>query len=112
MCVYFRTAFPSIQSILSVTGTFDVDKFNKGFEEGISAPLSVAVDDKPTQEEAPESIERQELSKDQKETEEIQYTRTEKGHKRPLSLWFKKQLVLKSIQERKMDLTAFGYSGK
>ena len=29
------TAFPSIQSILSVTGTIDIDKFNKGFEENL-----------------------------------------------------------------------------
>jgi hypothetical protein len=26
-------AFPSIESILSVTGTIDIDKFNRGFEE-------------------------------------------------------------------------------
>ena len=35
------TAFPSIQAILSVTGTIDIDKFNKGFEENIEVDQEI-----------------------------------------------------------------------
>ena len=101
------TPFPSIQSILSVTGTIDIDKFNRGFEEN--------------KEVDPGSLENISSTKKldifEEDIRSSKRLRTESfsetpDSRKPVSLWFKKQLVLKTIRETKMDLSAFGYTGE
>ena len=107
-------AFPSIKSILSVTGTIDIDKFNRGFEEDSEA-------DKDTSEDKSESVATVEAEVgikpckrpriESSPSSDIEQKSKEQTRK-PVSLWFKKQLVLHTIKETKMDLSAYGIKGK
>ena len=101
------TPFPSIQSILSVTGTIDIDKFNRGFEENKEVDQGSLENISSTKK----------LDIFEEDIRSSKRLRTESFSERPdsrkpVSLWFKKQLVLKSIMETKMDLSAYGYTGE
>ena len=101
------TAFPSIQSILSVTGTIDIDKFNKGFEENSEVDQGSFEDISSTKRLNifEENIEASKRSRSESFSEIT-------DSRKPVSLWFKKQLVLKTIKDTKMDLSAYGYTGE
>ena len=45
-------------------------------------------------------------------TEPIVDTEDISESRRPVSLWFKKQLVIQLVKETKMDLSAYGYTGE
>ena len=99
------TVFPSIQSILSVTGTIDIDKFNKGFEETSEVDQGSL--------ENISSTKRIDIFEEDIKASKRSRSETERPDSRkPVSLWFKKQLVLKTISETKMDLSAYGYTGE
>ena len=99
------TAYPSIQSILSVTGTIDIDKFNKGFEENSEV-------DQGSLENISSTKRREIFDEDIKASKRSRSETETPDSRKPVSLWFKKQLVLKSIMETKMDLSAYGYTGE
>ena len=101
--------YPSIQSILSVTGTIDIDKFNRGFEDAEdrienTSKKSIGL----AKEETRPSKRPRLLSV----TEPIVDTEDISESRRPVSLWFKKQLVIQLVKETKMDLSAYGYTGE
>ena len=98
-------SYPSIQSILSVTGTIDIDKFNRGFEdvENTSKKSIGLAEEETRPNKRPRLLSAKELLVD---TEEVSESR------KPVSLWFKKQLVIQLVKEIKMDLSSYGYKGK
>ena len=86
------TGFPSIQSILKVTGRVDIEKFNKGFEEGIKC----------SQEE--DHIGKQSQQKSLDEEKVLNSVPKE-------TVWFKKQLVQRSQRDKSLECPDCGISG-
>ena len=87
-------------------GTIDIDNFNKGFEnleaaqgslENVSSTKRLNI--------LGEDIKASKRSRSESVSERP-------DSRKPVSLWFKKQLVLKTIKETKMDLSAYGYTGE
>ena len=105
------SSFPSIQSILKVTGTVDIDKFNKGFAEGIKVDSEVAT---PEDVKASKKLKPSKQIQDKHEPEENTFPVEEKkilNSRKPLSLWFKKQLVITEVKQSGLDVSTYGYSG-
>ena len=103
--------YPSIQSILSVTGTIDIDKFNRGFDENIEGAED-STEHTLTKSKAKEETRPVKRPRLLSATELIVDTEDISESSRPVSLWFKKQLVIQLVKETKMDLSAYGYTGE
>ena len=103
--------YPSIQSILSVTGTIDIDKFNRGFEENIEGAED-STEHTLTKSKAKEETRPVKRPRLLSVTEPIVDTEDISESRKPVSLWFKKQLVIQLVKESKMDLSAYGYTGE
>jgi len=90
--------FPSIQAILRVTGTIDIDKFNRGFQESFQS-----VEDTTDNRDTINTI------SDTYEEADQNIGKPEPTNSRKLvSKWFKQHLVMKIVQESNMDLSRYG----
>ena len=94
----------SLTEILSVTGTFDVEQFNKGFEEDTLRFLSEQERERKHIEDLREAFEQEDeledippLPLDEDKFKEAIKSR-EMIHK-PISTWFSRQLILMSVRE-------------
>ena len=94
----------SLTDILSVTGTFDVERFNKGFEEDTLRLLEEQERERKHIENLREAFEQEEEVEDvppipleQEKFQEAIKKRT-MIHK-PISTWFSRQLILMSMRE-------------
>ena len=94
----------SLTEILAVTGTFDVEQFNKGFEEDTKRLLDEQEREWKHIEDLREAFEQEELMEDippipldQEKYKEAIKSRTILH--RPISTWFSRQLILMSLRE-------------
>jgi hypothetical protein len=100
--------------ILSVTGTINIEKFNRGFEENSEA-ANDTTKDRALEESIDIAIAGKGIKQGKRSRSESvpNFDIEERSSSRkPISLWFKKQLVLKTVKETNMDLPAYGYKGK
>ena len=94
----------SLTEILSVTGTFDVEQFNKGFEEDTLRLLSEQELERKHIEDLREAFEQEEEVEDVPPTPLDQDKFQEAIESRtlipePISTWFSRQLILMSVRE-------------
>jgi len=112
--------FPSIQSILEVTGTVNIEQFNKGFAEDQEKlleencmepePVTEATVNNHRPKRVKKSNSRAGLKR-RKICEEKQLKLDKFEEERiSLSLWHKKQILLHLFKENPIDLTKYGFS--